>query len=258
MSRVIAIANQKGGVGKTTTTINLGAALAEKGRKTLLVDMDPQGALSISLGVNSYALEHTLYNALIDSRVSLQSIIHPVRTNLDLVPSNIDLAAAEVELISAIAREYIFKEELEPVKAAYDYVLIDCSPSLGLLTINALTAADGVIIPLQCEYLALRGMKVLIETIEKVKVKLNPKLKLMGILGTMYNTRTLHAQEVLGEIRSVFGDKVYDVVIKSSVRFAEAPVVHRPILEYDSRHEGAQAYRALAEVIIDDEKESQR
>ncbi|MGQ9628278.1 MAG: ParA family protein [Anaerolineae bacterium] len=258
MSRVIAIANQKGGVGKTTTTINLGAALAEKGRKTLLVDMDPQGALSISLGVNSYALEHTLYNALIDSRVSLQSIIHPVRTNLDLVPSNIDLAAAEVELISAIAREYIFREELEPVKVAYDYVLIDCSPSLGLLTINALTAADGVIIPLQCEYLALRGMKVLIETIEKVKVKLNPKLKLMGILGTMYNTRTLHAQEVLGEIRSVFGDKVYDVVIKSSVRFAEAPVVQRPILEYDSRHEGAQAYRALAEVIIDDEKESQR
>ena len=258
MARVIAIANQKGGVGKTTTAMNLGVALAEKGRKTLLVDMDPQGALSISLGVNSYALDHTLYNVLIDSQISLYSVIHPIRSNLDLVPANIDLAAAEVELISAIAREFIFKEILQTVRSSYDYVLVDCSPSLGLLTINALTAADGVIIPLQCEYLALRGMKVLIETIEKVKAKLNPRLELLGILGTMYNTRTLHAQEVLEEIRSVFGGKVYDVVIKSSIRFAEAPVVHQSILEYDPRHAGAEAFRTLAEVIINGEKESKR
>lgn len=254
MSKVIAIANQKGGVGKTTTAINLGAALAERGRRVLLVDMDPQGALSLSLGINSYALNETLYNVMIDSRVGLKRVIQPVKPNLDVVPSNIDLAAAEIELITAIAREYIFREALKPVRRRYDYILIDCSPSLGLLTINALTAADRVLIPLQCEYLALRGMRVLMETIDKVKSRLNPRLKLIGILGTMYNTRTLHSQEVLEEIRSVFRDKVYDIVIKSSIRFAEAPVVHQSILEYDSQHDGAQAYRALAEVIINGEE----
>jgi chromosome partitioning protein len=257
MSVVIVIANQKGGVGKTTTAINLGAALAELGRRTLLVDMDPQSALSGAMGLDSDQLEATIYNVLVDSRVSIQSIIHPARPNLDIAPSNIDLAAAEVELVSAIGREYILKEVLAPVRDSYDYVLIDAPPSLGLLTVNALTAADEVIIPLQCEYLALRGVRFLLETIDKVKTKLNPPLTIRGILATMYNTRTLHAQEVVEEIRSLFGDRVFPVVIKSSIRFAEAPLAHQPILEYDSRHDGASAYRQLAEVIVDGEKTSQ-
>jgi chromosome partitioning protein len=257
LGRVIAIANQKGGVGKTTTIINLGAALAELGRKILLIDLDPQAALSVGFGINSYELEESIYNALVDSdNTSLESVIHyEIRPNLDLVPSNIDLAAAEMELIAAIGREYILKEILEPIRERYDYVLIDCAPSLSLLTINALTASDSVLIPLQCEYLALRGMRTLIEVIEKVQKKLNPSLKILGILGTMYNARTIHAKEVIAEVRSVFGDKVFDVVIHSSIRFAEAPVVHKPILEYASTHPGAVAYRILAEVIVNGEEE---
>ena len=257
MSVVIAIANQKGGVGKTTTTINLGAALAELGHRTLLVDMDPQSALSGAMGLDSDRLKHTIYNVLIDSKVPIQAVIRQVRPNLDVVPSNIDLAAAEVELVSAIGREYIFKDALAPVRDQYDYVLIDSPPSLGLLTVNALTAADEVIIPLQCEYLALRGMRFLLDTIKKVKTKLNPELEIRGILGTMYNTRTIHAQEVVAAIRHLFGDKVFDVIIKSSIRFAEAPIAHQPIIEYDPEHDGAVAYRQLAEVIADGEKTSQ-
>jgi chromosome partitioning protein len=235
----------------------LGAALNELGQRILLVDLDPQSALSAGLGVDSYQLDETVYDVLVDSRVTMQSVIRPIRANLDVVPSNIDLAAAEIELISAIGREYIFKEALAPVRGNYDYILVDSPPSLGLLTVNALTAADEVIIPLQCEYLALRGMRSLLETIEKVKAKLNPHLEIRGILGTMFNARTLHAQEVMEEIRSIFGDKVFDVVVKSSIRFAEAPVVHQSLLEYDPRHEGAMAYRKLAEVIVNGEKTSQ-
>jgi len=257
MSAVIVIANQKGGVGKTTTAINLGAALAELERRTLLMDMDPQSALSGAMGLDSNSLSQTIYDVLIDSGVPMRAIIRQVRPNLDVAPSNIDLAAAEVELVSAMGREYILKEVVAPVRDEYDYVLIDAPPSLGLLTVNALTASDDVIIPLQCEYLALRGMRFLLETIEKVKTKLNPELEIRGILPTMYNTRTLHAQEVVEEIRSMFGDKVFDVVIRSSIRFAEAPLAHKPILEYDPDHAGAMAYRQLAEVIVDGEKTSQ-
>jgi chromosome partitioning protein len=257
MSVVIAIANQKGGVGKTTTAIHLGAALAELGRRILLVDLDPQSAMSASLGIEPYRLEETIYNVLVDSHVPIQNVIRHIRPNLDIAPSNIDLAAAEIELISAIGREYIFKEALIPVRDNYDYILVDSPPSLGLLTVNALTAADEIIIPLQCEFLALRGMRFLLETIDKVKAKLNPHLEIRGILGTMYNTRTLHAQEVMDEIRSIFGDKVFDVVIRSSIRFAEAPVVQQSLLEYDPNHEGAMAYRKLAEVIVNDEKTSE-
>jgi len=257
MSRVIAIANQKGGVGKTTTALNLGAALAELGRRTLLVDMDPQSALSAALGVDSYNLKQTIYDVLMNPELPIQEVIRPVRPNLDVAPSNIDLAAAEVELISAIGREYILKEALDPIRDQYDYILIDAPPSLGLLTINTLTAADEVIIPLQCEFLALRGMRSLLESIGKIKAKVNPNLEIRGILGTMYNSRTLHSQEVMEEIRSLFGDKVFDVVVKSSIRFAEAPVVHQSILEYEPNHEGAKAYRKLAEVIVNGEKTSQ-
>jgi chromosome partitioning protein len=257
MSAVIVIANQKGGVGKTTTAINLGAALAELERRTLLMDMDPQSALSGAVGLDSNSLSQTIYDVLIDSGVPIRAIIRQVRPNLDVAPSNIDLAAAEVELVSAMGREYVLKEVVAPVRDEYDYVLIDAPPSLGLLTVNALTASDDVIIPLQCEYLALRGMRFLLETIEKVKTKLNPELEIRGILPTMYNTRTLHAQEVVEEIRSMFGDKVFDVVIRSSIRFAEAPLAHQPILEYDPDHAGAMAYRQLAEVIVDGEKTSQ-
>jgi chromosome partitioning protein len=259
LTRVIAITNQKGGVGKTTTTINLGAALAELGRKTLLIDLDPQAALSVGFGINSYELEETIYNALVvPDSTSLESVVHhEIRPNLDVAPSNIDLAAAEMELVATIGREYVLKEILESVRERYHYILIDCPPSLSLLTINALTASDSVLIPLQCEYLALRGMRTLIEVIEKVQKKLNSSLKILGILGTMYNARTIHAKEVIEEVRSVFGDKVFDVVIHSSIKFAEAPVVHQSILEYARTHPGAVAYRTLAEVIVNGEEESE-
>jgi chromosome partitioning protein len=250
MPVVISIANQKGGVGKTTTTINLGFAIAELGRRVLLVDLDPQSALSGAVGLETYNLSQTIYNVLVDSRVPIQDAIHSVRSNVDVLPSNIDLAAAEVELISTIGREYLLKEALAPILNQYDYVLLDTPPSLGLLTINALAASDQVIIPLQAEYLALRGMRFLLETVEKVRAKINPSLEIRGILGTMYNQRTLHAQEVMEEIRSLFGDKVFDVVIKSSIRFAEAPVAHLSILEYEPKHDGAIAYRQLAEEIV--------
>ncbi len=254
MARVIAVANQKGGVGKTTTVINLGAALAEHGRDTLLVDLDPQAALSAGFGINSYALDRSIYDVMVDAHaVTLESIIRPVRAHLDIAPSTIDLAAAEMELISAIGREYVLKEHLVTVEDRYHYILIDTPPALGLLTINALTAADEVLIPVQCEFLAMRGIRVLLQTIEKVKTKLNPGLEILGVLGTMYNSRTIHAREVLEELRSVFGPKVFDVVIKSSIKFAEAPVAQQPILEYAHSHKGAMAYRALAEVIINGE-----
>lgn len=255
MARTIAVANQKGGVGKTTTVVNVGVALANLKQKTLLIDMDPQGALSAGLGVNAYAVEHTVYTALLEPEFSIHRAIQPIKAYLDLIPANIDLAGAEMELIAEIRREFILRRVLEPLQSWYDIILIDCPPSLGVLTMNGLCAADEVLIPLQCEYFAMRGIRMLLDNIDKIKVRLNPELELAGILATMYATGTIHAREVLEEIRSVFGDKVFDVVIHKSIRFAESSVANQAIVEYAGVHKGAAAYRRLARLLLGQEVE---
>lgn len=251
MTRTIAIANQKGGVGKTTTVINLGVALAQLQKKTLVVDIDPQGALSAGLGIDGYSLEETIYTALMDPEFLVNRIIHPVGAYLDLIPANIELASAEIELIAEIRREFILHRTLEPLNAWYDFILVDCPPSLGLLTTNALCASQEVVIPMQCEYFAMRGIRLLLDHIKKINSRLNPTLELAGILATMYSTGTIHAREVLEEIQQVFGDKVFDVIIYKSIRFAEASVANQSIVEYAQKHKGAQAYKKLAKALID-------
>jgi chromosome partitioning protein len=250
MARTIAVANQKGGVGKTTTVVNLGVALAQLENKTLVIDLDPQGALSAGLGKDGYALPETVYDALMEPEFPVTRIIYPVKAYLDLIPANIDLASAEMELIAEIRREFILRRVLEPLHSWYDFILIDCPPSLGMLTTNALCAAQEVLIPLQCEYFAMRGIRLLLDAIDKIQHRLNPDLALTGILATMYSTGTIHASEVLKEIRSVFGDKVFDVVIYKSIRFAEASVASQAIVEYAGKHKGAVAYRKLARELV--------
>jgi chromosome partitioning protein len=250
-ARVVAMCNQKGGVGKTTTTINLGAALAEFGRRVLLVDFDPQGALSVGLGVNPHELDRTVYNLLMDRGVEAEDILLKTNTpGMDLLPSNIDLSAAEVQLVGEVAREQTLGRGLASVVADYDYVLIDCQPSLGLLTVNALTAADGVIIPLECEFFALRGVALLMDTISKVTQRLNPELELDGILATMYDRRTTHGREVLARVVEAFGDRVFHTVINRTVRFPETTVAGEPITTYASKSTGAAAYRQLAQEVL--------
>jgi chromosome partitioning protein len=248
---ILAMCNQKGGVGKTTSTINLGAALAEWGRKVLLVDFDPQGALSVGLGVSPNDLDRTIYNLLMEPDVSIDDVLLKTNTpGMDLLPSNIDLSAAEVQLVSEVAREHILGRVLAPVLPEYDIVLIDCQPSLGLLTVNALTAAQGVIIPLECEYFALRGVALLMQTIDKVRERLNPKLEVEGILATMYDSRTLHGREVLARVIDAFSDRVFHTVINRTVRFPETTVVGEPITTYASSSSGARAYRELAKEVL--------
>lgn len=252
MGIIIALANQKGGVGKTTTTINLGAALAEKECRVLLVDLDPQAALSNGLGIQADDLDRTVYNILIDPEQNAAEIIVPARAQIDLLPANIDLAAAELELVTAFSRESLLKEALTPLASRYDFILIDCGPNLGLLTINALTAADIVLIPLQCEYFALRALSALMRTVSRVRTRLNPQLKIAGIFGTMYATGTRHAEEVLAQASVLFDERVFDFYTRKSIRFAEASAAGKSIFEYAPNHEGAQVYRTLAEVIIHD------
>jgi chromosome partitioning protein len=255
MAVIITVANQKGGVGKTTTVANLGAALAELNRRVLLVDLDPQSALSTIIGLESDQLDESIYNVLVHN-TPIENVIFEIAPNLEAIPANIDLAAAEMELISAMGRETILKERIDNLRPRYHYIIIDSPPSLGLLTLNALTACDEIIVPLQAEYLAMRGMRFLLDIIEHVQQKVNPHLKIRGILGTMYKSGTIHSEEVMEEIKSIFGDKVFPVVVKSSIRFAEAPVAQLPIIHYQPKHEGAQAYRKLAEVIVNGEKAS--
>jgi chromosome partitioning protein len=248
---IIALVNQKGGVGKTTSTINLGAALVEEGARVLLVDFDPQGALSVGLGINPNDLDLTVYDLLLDRSVLFQEVVKPTKfEGLDIIPANIDLSAAEVLLVSEVAREQMLRRALQPGKASYNYILIDCPPSLGLLTVNALTAASGVIIPLETEYFALRGMALLLDTVEKVKERLNPELQIEGILATMLDSRTVHGREVLSRVTEAFGDRLFKTIIHKTIRFAEAPVAGEPILTYSPRSPGAQEYRDLAREVM--------
>ena len=253
---IIAMCNQKGGVGKTTSTINLGAAMAEWGRRVLLVDLDPQGALSAGLGVPHHELDETVHNLLVPPYAATDDVLMRTRIDgLDLLPSNIDLSAAEIQLVTEVGREQALARALHPVADRYDYILVDCQPSLGLLTVNALACADNVVIPMECEYFSLRGLALLTDTIDKVHDRLNPRLELGGILVTMFDQRTLHSREVMSRVVEAFGDAVYDTVINRTVRFPETSVAGEPITSWAPKSTGAQAYRSLArEVIAANEK----
>jgi len=255
MARIIAVANQKGGVGKTTTVANTGAVLAAKGYRTLLVDLDPQAALTATFGVNPAELPRSVYHLLLAQELDAHTVIlAEVRPHLDVLPANLHLAGAEVELIGQLGREYLLREALTPIKQRYDFILIDCGPSLGLLTINALTAADEVLIPLLPEYLALRGMGILFDTIRRIRERTNPRLVVLGILITLFDGRTLHSREVLEEVRAMFGAKVFNTVVRKSIRFAEAAAANLPMLDYEPNHPGTDAYRALAEEMLNEQR----
>ena len=250
-ARVISMVNQKGGVGKTTSTVSLGAALAGYGRKVLLVDFDPQGALSVALGMNPNEMDLSIYNLLTQNDCHIGDVIVSTRVpGLDLVPSNIDLSAAEVQLVSEVGREYALQRVLLPIIEDYDIVLIDCQPSLGLLTLNALTASTEVIIPMETEYFALRGVALLKDTIDKVVSRLNPELRILGVLPTMYNPRTLHGREVLESVTGAFGDTVFSTTINRTVKFPDSAVAGEPITTFAPTSSGAQAYRRLAREVI--------
>jgi chromosome partitioning protein len=250
MAHVLAIANQKGGVGKTRTTINLGAALAERGRYVLLGDMDPQGGLSVGLGPAALDLDLTIYNVLTDRRIAIAGVIHSIRPHLDLLPSNIDLAVAEAQLIATVGRENVLRDALATVRDKYDYILLDCPPSLGLLTVNALTAADAVLVPVQSEYFALRGIESFMDILARVRRRLNPQLEVLGLLPTMVDYRRNHDQMVLNQVYEAYPDKLLDIFVKESIKFAESQSHQLSILEFDARHDGTSAYRALARAVL--------
>ena len=249
---IISMVNQKGGVGKTTSSINLGACLAEQGRKALLVDLDPQGALSAGLGVTQDEDQVTVYDLMLDNTSTIHSAIkHTNVPGLDLVPANIDLSAAEIQLVNEVGREQTLGRALRPVRGEYDFIIIDCQPSLGLLTVNALACSQGVIIPMECEYFSLRGLALLADTVEKVRDRINFDLDIVGILVTMFDRRTTHAREVMERVVEVFGDRVFDTVITRTVRFPETSVAGEPIITWAPNSPGAEQYRRLALEVIE-------
>ena len=255
MGRIIAVANQKGGVGKTTTSINLAACLAEKGKKVLAVDMDPQGNLTSGLGVDKDSVEKSIYELII-GEVDIKEVINKeVLENLDIIPTSIDLSAAEIELIGVDDKEYILRNAIDQVKDQYDFVIIDCPPSLSMLTINAMTTADSVIVPIQCEYYALEGLSQLIHTIDLVKDRLNNDLEIEGVVFTMYDARTNLSLQVVENVKENLQQNIYKTIIPRNVRLAEAPSYGQPITLYDTRSAGAEAYRLLAEEVINREDE---
>ena len=251
MGKVIAIANQQGGVGKTTTAVNLAACLARAGKKVLLVDIDPQGNSTSGLGIDKRRCEKTIYNCLIDEEKMENVSIETEYENLSVCPSNLDLSGAEIELISVMGRENRLKESLASAREIFDYILIDAPPSLGLITINTLTAADSVIIPVQCEFYALEGVSQLIETIKRIKKALNPNLYIQGIVMTMYDARTNLAMQVVDEVKRFFPGKVYKTIIPRNVRISEAPGFGKPVIYYDESSKGAEAYTELAMELIE-------
>jgi chromosome partitioning protein len=247
MADVIALANQKGGVAKTTSTVNLGAALREHGLRVLAIDLDPQGNLTMSQGIDTESLDKSMYDVLVH-RLPIDEVI--LEREFDVATSTIDLAGAEMALAAMIGRERALQRALEPVKDRYDYILIDTPPSLGLLTINAFTAAQGVIVPVQCEYLSLRGLLQLERTLEMIRENLNPDVRIMGILPTMYDARTSHGRESVEVLRDNFGPLVFDTVIRKTIKFAEAPVIGASLLKYQPKGRGAESYRALAREVL--------
>jgi chromosome partitioning protein len=252
MTRVLAIANQKGGVGKTTTAVNLGGALAEAGMRVLCIDLDPQGHLTINMGCRyPDEVELTVYDLLTNPHVDLDDIrMHSEKIGVDFLPANIELSGAELALVNELGRERVLEEKLAPHLHEYDFVVIDCPPSLGLLSVNALVVATEVIIPLQCEYFGMKGMQQLQRTIDRVRHKLNPQLRIAGILPTIFKSRTLHSQEVLDLVKEHYGDQVFEVRVDASIRFAECPLEGQSILQYANASPGAKAYRALAAAVL--------
>ena len=253
MVKVIAIANQKGGVGKTTTAVNLAACLAQNGRKVLMLDADPQGNATSGLGFDKRDIKKCIFDTLINDVMMKDVLLHSDYENLDVIPATIQLAGAEIELVSLMNREGRLKNALERVKHDYDYVLIDCPPSLGLLTINALTAANSVLVPIQCEFYALEGVSQLMNTIKLVQRNLNPALKLEGVLMTMFDQRTNLSSDVVGEVRKYFNTKMYNTIIPRNVRLSEAPSHGQPVIVYDPKSKGAQVYMELAAEVLGDE-----
>lgn len=255
MGKAIAIFNQKGGVGKTTTNINLGACLAQKGKKVLMVDIDPQGNTTSGIGIRKRTLKQTLYDVLIDESIEAKKVILATKTeNLFILPASVDLAGAEVELASLEGREGRLKRVIDEVRKDYDYILVDCPPSLGILTINSLTAVDSVLIPIQCEFYALEGVSQLISTIELVKKNMNPDLYIEGVILSMFDGRTNLSQQVVEEVKNFFGNAMYDTIIPRNVRLAEAPSYGVPIITYDPTAQGAKAYQAFTKEFLSREK----